>query len=76
MGALECPAHSVKLRRKLSLSRETVRRLQTRDLTRAADGTAIATEVCPTAGPGNICDLTCDLCVTQGGTLCETADCS
>lgn len=62
--------------RKLSLSRETVRRLQAPDLTRAGGGTGIATAVCPTFGPGNTCDLTCDLCVTQGGTLCQTADCS
>lgn len=62
--------------KKLSLSRETVRRLQAPDLAHAQGGTVVATAVCPTAGPGNTCDLTCDLCVTQGGTFCPTTDCS
>lgn len=46
---------------KLMLHRETLRRLENRELGKVW-GADFPTRVCPTAN--NTCDLTCDLCVT------------
>lgn len=59
--------------RKLQLNRETLRSLQAPTLAQVHGATGFPTLVCPTFGPGNTCDLTCDLCITPA---CPTNNCS